>query len=139
MHFLYRPHTGASDLSFFLVMPVQRITKYPLLLTKILENTLDSDSVYDILSATTKAMIEVNANINEYKRCKEVGKGNKCDWGTFLKITACPIVLDSLSHLELFVLLTLVYATVCLPSDADSSMKIMGFFCFTVHPATSGL
>ncbi|KFP42522.1 Rho guanine nucleotide exchange factor 37, partial [Chlamydotis macqueenii] len=33
------PHTGASDLSFFLVMPVQRVTKYPLLLGKILENT----------------------------------------------------------------------------------------------------
>ncbi|XP_077183208.1 rho guanine nucleotide exchange factor 37 [Paroedura picta] len=77
------PHTGASDLSFFLLMPVQRITKYPLLLQKILENTLDSDSAYEALSAATKAMIEVNANINEYKRHKEVAdKYNKSGYLT---------------------------------------------------------
>ncbi|KAM6469071.1 rho guanine nucleotide exchange factor 37 isoform 2-T2 [Liasis olivaceus] len=66
------PHTGASDLSFFLVMPVQRITKYPLLLQKILENTSDTDSAYGALQAATKAMIDVNTNINEYKGQKEV-------------------------------------------------------------------
>ncbi|XP_015268128.1 PREDICTED: rho guanine nucleotide exchange factor 37 isoform X2 [Gekko japonicus] len=77
------PHTGASDLSFFLVMPVQRVTKYPLLLQKILENTLDSDSAYEALSAATKAMAEVNANINEYKRRKEVAdKYNKAGYLT---------------------------------------------------------
>ncbi|XP_048347330.1 rho guanine nucleotide exchange factor 37 isoform X1 [Sphaerodactylus townsendi] len=77
------PHTGASDLSFFLVMPVQRVTKYPLLLQKILENTLDSDSAYEALSAATKAMVEVNANINEYKRRKEVAdKYNKAGYLT---------------------------------------------------------
>ncbi|XP_054833716.1 rho guanine nucleotide exchange factor 37 [Eublepharis macularius] len=77
------PHTGASDLSFFLVMPVQRVTKYPLLLQKILENTLESDSAYEALSAATKAMIEVNANINEYKRRKEVAdKYNKAGYLT---------------------------------------------------------
>ncbi|KAL8211821.1 UNVERIFIED_CONTAM: hypothetical protein K2H54_020081, partial [Gekko kuhli] len=77
------PHTGASDLSFFLVMPVQRVTKYPLLLQKILENTPDSDSAYEALSAATKAMVQVNANINEYKRRKEVAdKYNKAGYLT---------------------------------------------------------
>ncbi|XP_060096581.1 rho guanine nucleotide exchange factor 37 isoform X1 [Heteronotia binoei] len=77
------PHTGASDLSFFLVMPVQRVTKYPLFLQKILENTLDSDKAYEALSAATKAMVEVNANINEYKRRKEVAdKYNKTGYLT---------------------------------------------------------
>ncbi|XP_053155604.1 rho guanine nucleotide exchange factor 37 isoform X2 [Hemicordylus capensis] len=77
------PHIGASDLSFFLVMPVQRITKYPLLLQKILENTPDSDSAYRALQAATHAMADVNANINEYKRRKEVAdKYNKAGYLT---------------------------------------------------------
>ncbi|XP_072846353.2 rho guanine nucleotide exchange factor 37 isoform X1 [Pogona vitticeps] len=72
------PHTGASDLTFFLVMPVQRVMKYPLLLQKILDNTPESDRAYRALQAATTAMIEVNANINEYKRQKEVAnKYNK--------------------------------------------------------------
>nr|XP_032650293.1 rho guanine nucleotide exchange factor 37 isoform X1 [Chelonoidis abingdonii] len=66
------PHTGASDLSFFLVMPVQRVTKYPLLLQKILENTSTRDNAYSALQSAASAMLEINANINEYKRLKEV-------------------------------------------------------------------
>ncbi|XP_069725087.1 rho guanine nucleotide exchange factor 37 [Phaenicophaeus curvirostris] len=74
------PHTGASDLSFFLVMPVQRVTKYPLLLGKILENTPTSASAYPALQAAVHAMAQVNANINEYKRRREVAtKYNKAE------------------------------------------------------------
>ncbi|KFQ58608.1 Rho guanine nucleotide exchange factor 37, partial [Pelecanus crispus] len=74
------PHTGASDLSFFLVMPVQRVTKYPLLLGKILENTPVSASAYPALQAAVCAMAQVNANINEYKRRREVAtKYNKAE------------------------------------------------------------
>ncbi|XP_074958146.1 rho guanine nucleotide exchange factor 37 isoform X1 [Phalacrocorax aristotelis] len=74
------PHTGASDLSFFLVMPVQRITKYPLLLGKILENTPASTSAYPALQAAVCAMAQVNTNINEYKRRREVAnKYNKAE------------------------------------------------------------
>ncbi|KFW06735.1 Rho guanine nucleotide exchange factor 37, partial [Eurypyga helias] len=74
------PHTGASDLSFFLVMPVQRVTKYPLLLGKILENPPPSTSAYPALQAAVRAMTQVNANINEYKRRKEVAtKYNKAE------------------------------------------------------------
>ncbi|CAN8190081.1 unnamed protein product [Coccothraustes coccothraustes] len=74
------PHTGASDLSFFLVMPVQRVTKYPLLLGKILENTPSSASAHSALQAAARAMAQVNANINEYKRRREVAtKYNKAE------------------------------------------------------------
>uniref|UniRef100_A0A8C6X1L2 Rho guanine nucleotide exchange factor 37 n=1 Tax=Naja naja TaxID=35670 RepID=A0A8C6X1L2_NAJNA len=77
------PHTGASNLSFFLVMPVQRITKYPLLLQKIVENTSDTDSAYGALQAAATAMTDVNANINEYKRRKEIAdKYNKAGYLT---------------------------------------------------------
>ncbi|NXJ05454.1 ARH37 factor, partial [Odontophorus gujanensis] len=74
------PHTSASDLSFFLVMPVQRVTKYPLLLGKILENTPASSSAHAALAAAMRAMTQVNTNINEYKRRREVAtKYNKAE------------------------------------------------------------
>nr|XP_044989022.1 rho guanine nucleotide exchange factor 37 isoform X4 [Jaculus jaculus] len=66
------PQAGPSGLSFVLVIPLQRITKYPLLLQKILENTLPSASAYPVLQRATSALQDVNSNINEYKMRKEV-------------------------------------------------------------------
>ncbi|XP_004854453.1 rho guanine nucleotide exchange factor 37 [Heterocephalus glaber] len=66
------PQAGPSGLSFILVIPLQRVTKYPLLLQKILENTLPDASAYPVLLRATSALQDVNANINEYKMRKEV-------------------------------------------------------------------
>ncbi|XP_007473917.1 rho guanine nucleotide exchange factor 37 isoform X1 [Monodelphis domestica] len=74
------PQACASGLSFLLVMPVQRVTRYPLLLQKILENTPPDDEAYEALQRATRAMQEVNSNINEYKRQKEIAtKYNKLE------------------------------------------------------------
>lgn len=74
--FSCRPQAGPSGLSFLLVAPLQRITKYPLLLQKILENTVPDASAYPVLQRAASALQDVNTNINEYKRRKEVGKGS---------------------------------------------------------------
>ncbi|XP_049730004.1 rho guanine nucleotide exchange factor 37 isoform X2 [Elephas maximus indicus] len=66
------PQARASGLGFLLVTPLQRITKYPLLLQKILENTAPDASAYPVLQRATSALQDVNANINEYKMRKEV-------------------------------------------------------------------
>ncbi|XP_036096760.1 rho guanine nucleotide exchange factor 37 isoform X2 [Molossus molossus] len=66
------PQAGPSGLSFLLVIPLQRITKYPLLLQKILENTLPDASAYPVLQRAASALHDVNTNINEYKRRKEL-------------------------------------------------------------------
>ncbi|XP_055980567.1 rho guanine nucleotide exchange factor 37 [Sorex fumeus] len=66
------PHAGPSGLSFLLVIPLQRITKYPLLLQKILESTLPEASAYPVLQRASSALQDLNTNINEYKRRKEV-------------------------------------------------------------------
>ncbi|EDL09772.1 RIKEN cDNA 4933429F08, isoform CRA_b [Mus musculus] len=70
--FSLRPQAGPSGLSFFLVIPLQRITKYPLLLQKILENTPADASAHPALQRATSALQDVNGNINEYKMRKEV-------------------------------------------------------------------
>lgn len=72
--FSLRPQAGPSGLSFLLIVPIQRISKYPLLLQKILENTQPDASAYPVLQRATSALQDVNNNINEYKRRKEVGK-----------------------------------------------------------------
>ncbi|XP_028745925.1 rho guanine nucleotide exchange factor 37 isoform X2 [Peromyscus leucopus] len=66
------PQAGPSGLSFLLVIPLQRITKYPLLLQKILENTPMDASAHPVLQRATSALQDVNSNINEYKMRKEL-------------------------------------------------------------------
>ncbi|XP_055242159.2 rho guanine nucleotide exchange factor 37 isoform X2 [Gorilla gorilla gorilla] len=66
------PQAGSSGLSFLLVIPLQRITRYPLLLQKILENTVPDASAYPVLRRAVSALQDVNTNINEYKMRKEV-------------------------------------------------------------------
>ncbi|XP_069828497.1 rho guanine nucleotide exchange factor 37 isoform X2 [Dendropsophus ebraccatus] len=61
-----------TDLSFYLIMPVQRITKYPLLLHNILSTDTQNKESWDALQRAQNTMEEVNANINENKRRKEV-------------------------------------------------------------------
>lgn len=72
--FSLRPQAGPSGLSFLLVIPLQRITKYPLLLQKILENTPTDARAHPVLQRAASALQDVNSNINEYKMRKEVGK-----------------------------------------------------------------
>ncbi|MBN3271295.1 ARH37 factor, partial [Polyodon spathula] len=66
------PQTNASSLSFFMVMPVQRIARYPLLLQNVLKNTEPSHPDYQPLQEAAIAAVELNIHINEYKRLREV-------------------------------------------------------------------
>lgn len=84
--FSFRPQAGRSGLSFLLVIPLQRITKYPLLLQKILENTLPNAQAYAVLQRAASALRDVNANINEYKMRKEVGKDMGCLEDSFMRL-----------------------------------------------------
>ncbi|XP_055015134.1 rho guanine nucleotide exchange factor 37 isoform X2 [Boleophthalmus pectinirostris] len=65
------PELKASSLSFFLVMPVQRIARYPLLLQTILKHTDPSHPSYGLLEQTAQASVYINCRINEYKRIRE--------------------------------------------------------------------
>ncbi|XP_072002307.1 rho guanine nucleotide exchange factor 37 isoform X2 [Engystomops pustulosus] len=67
-----RASSQFTDLSFYLVMPVQRITKYPLLIQNILSIGSQDKGLQDALQRALSTMKEVNANINENKRRKEV-------------------------------------------------------------------
>lgn len=71
---LSRPEVNATSLSFFLVMPVQRIARYPLLLQTIQKHTDQAHPAYSLLEQTAHTSIALNCRINEYKRFREVGK-----------------------------------------------------------------
>ncbi|XP_061582090.1 rho guanine nucleotide exchange factor 37 [Cololabis saira] len=66
------PEVNAASLSFFLVMPVQRIARYPLLLQTIRKHTDPSHPAYALLEQTAHTSIAINCRINEYKRFREV-------------------------------------------------------------------
>ncbi|KAG7277932.1 hypothetical protein CRUP_022102 [Coryphaenoides rupestris] len=66
------PEVNATSLSFFLVMPVQRIARYPLLLQTIHKHTEPAHPAYARLEEAAHTAIALNWRINEYKRFREV-------------------------------------------------------------------
>ncbi|KAM9833456.1 rho guanine nucleotide exchange factor 37 [Syngnathus typhle] len=66
------PEVNASSLTFFLVMPVQRIARYPLLLQTIQKHTDTQHPAYPLLEKTAHTSVAINCHINEFKRFREV-------------------------------------------------------------------
>ncbi|GAA6007512.1 hypothetical protein JCM11491_004191 [Sporobolomyces phaffii] len=60
-----------SELAPLLIKPVQRICKYPLLLSTLLKNTPSANPYYDELKAGLESIMRVTDRVNEEKRRKE--------------------------------------------------------------------
>lgn len=69
-----RGKTNYINLGSFLIKPVQRVMRYPLLLTELLGATPESHPDRLQLTQALLAIKEINVNINEYKRRKDLGK-----------------------------------------------------------------
>ncbi|XP_068133229.1 LOW QUALITY PROTEIN: rho guanine nucleotide exchange factor 37 [Hyperolius riggenbachi] len=75
-----------SNLSFYLVKPVQRITQYPLLLKNILKKVPLDRTSQEVLQGACNTMENVNVSINESKRRKEIAsKYLQSDQRTLMK------------------------------------------------------
>ncbi|XP_075072067.1 dynamin-binding protein isoform X2 [Mixophyes fleayi] len=64
--------TNYINLGSFLIKPVQRIMRYPLLLMELLGATPDSHPDKTPIKEAVRAAKEINVNINEYKRRKDL-------------------------------------------------------------------
>ncbi|XP_003787317.1 dynamin-binding protein isoform X1 [Otolemur garnettii] len=64
--------TNYINLGSFLIKPVQRIMRYPLLLMELLNSTPESHPDKVPLTNAVLAVKEINVNINEYKRRKDL-------------------------------------------------------------------
>ncbi|NXD14104.1 DNMBP protein, partial [Nothocercus nigrocapillus] len=64
--------TNYINLGSFLIKPVQRVMRYPLLLMELLSATTESHPDKAPLTAAVLAVKEINVNINEYKRRKDL-------------------------------------------------------------------
>eukprot|EP00062_Callorhinchus_milii_P007614 gi/632949424/ref/XP_007890149.1/ PREDICTED: rho guanine nucleotide exchange factor 38 isoform X2 [Callorhinchus milii] len=68
------------DMGSILIKPVQRVMKYPLLLSELLNSTPDLHADYKPVKEALAAVKEINMNINELKRRKDlVMKYKNCD------------------------------------------------------------
>lgn len=77
--------TNYINLGSFLIKPVQRVMRYPLLLMELLGATPESHHDRAHLTKALQAVKEINVNINEYKRRKDlVLKYRKTDENTFI-------------------------------------------------------
>ncbi|XP_061665974.1 dynamin-binding protein isoform X3 [Syngnathoides biaculeatus] len=77
--------TNYINLGSFLIKPVQRVMRYPLLLVELLGATPETHHDRPQLAQALQAVKEINVNINEYKRRKDlVVKYRKGDEDTFI-------------------------------------------------------
>lgn len=78
----FRGKTNYINLGSFLIKPVQRVMRYPLLLMELLGATPESHHDRPLLTEALQAIKEINVNINEYKRRKDLGnnKSRKACW-----------------------------------------------------------
>uniref|UniRef100_A0A8D3C0C5 Dynamin-binding protein n=1 Tax=Scophthalmus maximus TaxID=52904 RepID=A0A8D3C0C5_SCOMX len=77
--------TNYINLGSFLIKPVQRVMRYPLLLMELLGATPESHHDRPQLTRALLAVKEINVNINEFKRRKDlVVKYRKGDEDTFI-------------------------------------------------------
>lgn len=72
-HF-FRGKTNYINLGSFLIKPVQRVMRYPLLLMELLGAMPEKHPDRPQLTEALQAVKEINVNINEYKRRKDLGK-----------------------------------------------------------------
>ncbi|XP_072559380.1 dynamin-binding protein isoform X2 [Paramormyrops kingsleyae] len=80
-----RGKTNYINLGSFLIKPVQRVMRYPLLLTELLNATPTAHHDQQQLAEAVSAVKEINVNINEYKRRKDlVVKYRKGDEDTLM-------------------------------------------------------
>lgn len=64
--------TNYINLGSFLIKPVQRIMRYPLLLMELQGATPESHPDKNLIKDAVRAVKEINVNINEYKRRKDL-------------------------------------------------------------------
>ncbi|XP_051770378.1 dynamin-binding protein isoform X6 [Ctenopharyngodon idella] len=64
--------TNYINLGSFLIKPVQRVMRYPLLLMELLNTTSESHHDRKQLAEAVVSIKEINVNINEYKRRKDL-------------------------------------------------------------------
>ncbi|MBN3316270.1 DNMBP protein, partial [Atractosteus spatula] len=77
--------TNYINVGSFLIKPVQRVMRYPLLLMELLSATPESHHDRERLAEALLAVKEINVNINEYKRRKDlVVKYRKGDEDTLI-------------------------------------------------------
>ncbi|MGH0162652.1 UNVERIFIED_CONTAM: hypothetical protein FKN15_045790 [Acipenser sinensis] len=64
--------TNYINLGSFVIKPVQRVMRYPLLLMELLNTTPESHPDKRLLAQAVDCVKEINVNINEYKRRKDL-------------------------------------------------------------------
>ncbi len=74
----YRDQIQAWDLQSFLIKPVQRILKYPLLVDKLVEYTEEKHADRKAIQNARDVIVKMARDINEIKRRKDIGEGKLC-------------------------------------------------------------
>ena len=74
----FQDRTGGLSLNGFLTKPIQRVTRYPLLIEKVLKHTSSSHSDYQAVKEAMDCARQLNERIN--KQISEQESSARLDW-----------------------------------------------------------
>ncbi|CAF3289384.1 unnamed protein product, partial [Rotaria sp. Silwood2] len=75
---LFQDKTGGLSLNGFLTKPIQRVTRYPLLIEKVLKHTLTNHADYESLKQALDCARQLNERIN--KQISEQESSSRLEW-----------------------------------------------------------
>uniref|UniRef100_H3C6N8 Rho guanine nucleotide exchange factor 37 n=1 Tax=Tetraodon nigroviridis TaxID=99883 RepID=H3C6N8_TETNG len=125
-----RPEVNATSLSFFLVMPVQRVARYPLLLQTLQKLTPEAHPASGLLRQAAHASVALNCRINEYKRLREVADKYKNPEQLSIKEKINRLSTHSIAKKTARISLQLKHEAGIRPKLVDEDFEALeGFFC----------
>lgn len=84
IYLLYRRgKPNLLDMGSLMIKPIQRVMKYPLLLCELRNSTPPCHPDFRALEDAFAAVRDINVNINELKRRKDLGKKTYDELGVF--------------------------------------------------------
>lgn len=86
-----RGKPNLTNMGSLMIKPIQRVTKYPLLLCELRNSTPPSHPDFRALEGAFAAVKDINVNINELKRRKDLGKKRCNELGGHTPRLACSL------------------------------------------------
>lgn len=133
------PEINASTLTFFLVMPVQRIARYPLLLQTIQKHTPHTHPALGSLQDAAHTAVQLNCRINEYKRFREVADKYKRTESLTIKDKINRLSGHSIAKKTARLSQFLKHETGLLPQAKDEEFDTLVAFFFVLERSISEL
>lgn len=107
-----------------MIKPIQRVMKYPLLLCELRNSTPPSHPDFRALEEAFAAVKDINININELKRRKDLGKKRRW-WIVYVPWLECSVYVAENQNVKVVIAVTMIMIICYLESEAREGIVVL--------------